>query len=165
MMSYDVILIAALALPLLVFMVFRVNAAMVFLSVCLGAVLVDHVASDASMIAGSFSPKTNSLSQTTIDLGLLLIPPLVTTIIMALSLHGRLRVFINLFPAAAASMLLVLLAVPMLPRSLAFNLMTQNTWRILSNSEALVIGAGALVSLFFLWTQRGSFRRHDKHKH
>lgn len=164
-MTHEVTLIAALALPVLLFLFLRVNAAMVFLSVCLGAVLVDHVAGDANMIVGSFSPKTNSLSQTTIELCLLLIPAIVTTIIMALSVHGRLKVVINFFPAAAASMLLVLLAVPMLPRGLAYNLMTQDTWRLLSNAEALVIGAGALVSLFFLWTQRRNFRHHDKRKH
>jgi hypothetical protein len=53
----------------------------------------------------------------------------------------------------------------MLPRGLAFNLMTQDTWHLLSNAEALVIGVGALVSLFFLWTQRRNFRHHDKRKH
>ena len=164
-MSYDVILIAALVLPVLVLLTFRVNAALVFLSVCLGAVLVDHVAGDADLIVNSFSPTTNSLSQTTIQLLLLLVPTIVTTVIMVFSVHGKLRGFLNLFPAAASSMLLVLLAVPMLPRGLAFNLMTQEAWRILSNAEALVIGVGALISLFFLWTQRRNFRHHDKRHH
>ena len=88
-MSYDVILIAALILPVLVFLFLRVNAALVFLSVCLGAVLVDHVAGDADLIVNSFSPTTNSLSQTTIELLLLLVPPVITAIIMALTVHGR----------------------------------------------------------------------------
>jgi len=164
-MSYDLILISALVVPTLLFLVLRVNAAMVFLSVCLGAVLVDHVAGDASMIVGSFSPKTNSLSESTIELALLLIPAIVTTIVTLLSIHGKLRVVLNIFPAAAASMLLVLLAVPMLSRGLAFNLMHQNTWRVLSNAEASVVGVGAMVSLFFLWTQRRSFKEHDKRRH
>ena len=164
-MSHDVILITALALPILLFLILRVNAALVFLSVCLGAVLVDHVAGDANMIVGSFSPTTNSLSQSTVELSLLLIPAIVTTIIMAWSVHGRIKVVLNFFPAAASSMLLVLLTVPMLPRGLAFALMTEPTWRVLSNAEALVIGLGALVSLFFLWTQRRNFRHHDKRKH
>lgn len=164
-MPHDVILMAALVLPVLLFLFLRVNAAMVFLSVCLGAVLVDHVAGDASLVAGSFSPTTNSLSQTTIELSLLLVPAVATTVIMALSVHGKIRIFLNLFPAAAASMLLVLLAVPMLPKGLAFALMSEQLWGWLSNAEALVIGAGALVSLFFLWTQRRNFRRHDKRKH
>ena len=164
-MSYDVVLIAALALPVLLFLILRVNAALVFLSVCLGAVLVDHVSRDADLLVNSFSPTTNSLSQTTIELLLLFVPTVLTAVIMAFSVHGRMRVFLNIFPAAASSMLLVLLAIPMLPRGLAFNLMTQDTWRILSNAEALVIGAGALVSLFFLWTQRRNFRHHDKRHH
>jgi len=164
-MTHEITLIAALALPILIFLFLRVNAALVFLSVCLGAVLVDHVAGEANMIAGSFSPTTNSVSQTTIELCLLLIPAIVTTIIMAFSVHGRIKVVLNFFPAAASSMLMVLLAIPMLPRGLAFNLMTQDAWRLLANAEALVIGAGALVSLFFLWTQRRNFRHHDKRKH
>ena len=164
-MSHDLILILALTLPILLLLILRVNAAMVFLSVCLGAVLVDHVSNDANLIVGSFSPTTNSLSQTTIELLLLLVPTVTTAVIMALSVHGRLRIFLNLFPAAASSMLLVLLAVPMLPRGLAFALMTQPTWRMLSNAEALVIGIGAIISLFFLWTQRRNFRNHDKRKH
>lgn len=163
-MSHDITLIVALVLPVLLWLVLRVNAAMVFLSVCLGAVLVDHVAGDANLIVGSFSPTTNSLSQTTIELSLLLVPAIVTSVIMAFSVHGRLKVFLNIFPAAAASMLLVLLCVPLLPRGLAFALMTQPTWRFLSNAEALVIGLGALVSLFFLWSQRRNFRHHDKRK-
>lgn len=164
-MSHDLILILALSLPILLFLILRVNAAMVFLSVCLGAVLVDHVSSDANLIVNSFSPTTNSLSQTTIELLLLLVPTIITAIIMSFSLHGKLRVFLNLFPAAASSMILVLLAVPMLPRGLAFELMTQPTWRMLSNAEALVVGVGALVSLFFLWMQRRNFRHQDKRKH
>jgi len=164
-MSHDIALIIALALPILIFLLLRVNAALVFLSVCLGAVLVDHVASDANMIVGSFSPTTNSLSQTTIELCLLLVPAVITTIIMSFSVHGRLKVVLNFFPAVASSMLLVLLAIPMLPHGIAFAFMIQPSWRMLSNAEAMVISLGALVSLFFLWTQRRNFRGHNKKKH
>lgn len=138
---------------------------MVFLSVCLGAVLVQYVGSQAIDMLGLFTPKANSASQTTIDLCLLLAPAIVTTIVMALSVHGRLKVVLNAVPAAAASMLVVLLTVPLLPKGLMFALMGQPAWRLLSNAEALVVGVGALVSLFFLWTQRRNFRHHDKRKH
>jgi hypothetical protein len=164
-MSHDFVLIVALAVPLLLFVVLRVNAAMVFLSMCLGAVLVDHVGTEAITMLGLFTPKANTASQTTINLCLLLIPAVVTAVFTALSVHGRAKVTLNIVPAAAASMLAVLLVVPELPRGLMFSLMNQQTWRVLSNAEALVIGAGALVSLFFLWTQRRNFRHHDKRKH
>ena len=164
-MSHNIVLIIALAVPVLLFVFLRANAAMVFLSVCLGAVLVDHVAPEANTMLGLFTPRPSQLSQTTIGLALLLIPAIMTTVITALSVHGRLKVVLNVVPAAAASMLLVLLIVPLLPRGLMFTLQSQPAWRILWNSEAFVIGAGALVSLFFLWTQRRNFRRHDKRKH
>jgi len=164
-MSHNLVLILALALPTLLFVLLRVNAAMVFLSVCLGAVLLDHVAGQAVDMLGLFTPKRNVASQTTIDLCLLLAPAIVTTVVTAFSVRGRLKVVLNVIPAAAASMLAVLLTVPLLPKGLMFALMTQPTWRILSNGEAMVVGAGALVSLFFLWTQRRSFKEHDKRKH
>lgn len=164
-MSYNIVLILALALPALVFLFLRVNAAMVFLSVCLGAVLVDHVASEAITMLGLFTPKANQISRMTIELILLLAPAVVTTILAVFSVHGRVKVVLNLIPAAAASMLAVLLVVPLLPRSLMYSLQSQEVWRMLWNAEALVVGAGALVSLFFLWTQRRSFRNPDKHKH
>ncbi len=138
---------------------------MVFLSVCLGAVLVDHVAPEANTMLGLFSAHPSKLSQTTIQLFLLLAPMIATTVITALSVQGRLKIVLNAVPAVAASMLLVLLIVPLLPNGLMFEFESQPVWRFLWNSEAFVIGAGALVSLFFLWTQRGSFRRHDKRKH
>lgn len=164
-MSHNIVLVVALALPVLLFVLLRANAAMVFLSVCLGAVLVDHVAPEANTMLGLFSAKPSQLSQTTIELALLLVPAIVTTVITALSVHGRLKVVLNIVPAAAASMLLVLLIVPLLPKGLMFAFESQPAWRVLWNSEAFVIGAGALVSLFFLWTQRRNFRRHDKRRH
>lgn len=164
-MSHNLILIIALAVPALLFVFLRVNAAMVFLSVCLGAVLVQHVAPEANTMMGLFTPKPSKFSQATIELVLLLVPAIVTTIITALSVHGRLKVVLNVVPAAAASMLAVLLVVPLLSGGLMHSLESQPTWRLLWNSEAFVIAAGALVSLFFLWTQRRNFRHHDKRKH
>lgn len=164
-MSHNLILVLALVIPAIVFIGLRVNAAMVFLSVCLGAVLVEHVANQAIDMLGLFTPKANSFSVTTIELCLLLAPAIVTTVLSSFSVHGRVKIMLNIVPAAAASMLAILLTIPLLPKGLMFALMDQPAWRILSNAEALVIGFGALVSLFFLWTQRGSFRRHDKRRH
>jgi hypothetical protein len=165
-MNYNLALILALLLPALLFIFLRVNAAFVFLSVCLGAVLVDHVGNQAHDMLGLFAPKVNSASRTAVDLALLLTPVVLTTIVMVLSVRGKWKVILNAVPAIAASMLMVILAVPLLSRGLSFNLMHQPVWNALSKAEALVVGLGALVSLFFLWLGRASFRsKHDKKKH
>jgi hypothetical protein len=164
-MSHDLMLIVALAVPAVLFIMLRVNAAMVFLSVCLGVVLVEFVAGQANEMIALFAPRINSVSRMTLELILLFLPAVATAIFTLFSVHGRVKVLLNAVPAVAASMLAVLMAVPLLPRGLRFALEGQPVWRMLSKSEALVVGLGALVSLFFLWSQRASFKHHDKRKH
>jgi hypothetical protein len=164
-MPHDLALIIALALPVLIFVVLRVNAAMVFLSLCLGEILVQYVAQAANdMLKGSM-PHVSQVSTSTLQIVVLLAPAVVTTIVTAFSLHSRLKTFGNIVPAVGAGALAVLLAVPLLPTALRLSLETQTTWQYLSNAEALVIGVGGLVSLVFLWAQRASFKQRDKRRH
>lgn len=164
-MSENVVLLVALALPVVIFALLRVNAALVFLSLCLGAVLTQYVGSEASTMMGMFAPKIGSASATTVDLVLLLAPAVATSVFTLLSVHGRLKILCNIVPALAASGLTLLLVVPRLPTALMVELQSQQVWKIVSKSSALIVGVGALVSLFFLWTQRSNFKHHDKRKH
>jgi hypothetical protein len=164
-MTHDLALILALAIPAALFIVLRINAALVFLSMCLGAVLLNSVATEANDMIAMFMPRISSATEMGIEFALLLGPAVATSIFTLLSMHGRIRVVANAFPAAASSMLAVLLAVPLLSPGLRYALESQQVWRILSGAEALVIGLGAVVSLFFLWTQRSAFKHHDKRRH
>jgi hypothetical protein len=40
----------------------------------------------------------------------------------------------------------------------------EQAWHIQSNAQSLVIAAGAVVSLGFLWTQRQFFQHRDKRR-
>lgn len=163
-MSHNLALIIALAAPVVLFTVLRINAALVFLSLCLGAVLVEYVAGEANSLITLFSEQAGTVSASTMQLTLLLAPAIVTCVVTVLSLHGRLKVLLNILPALAASSLALLLVVPLLPTGLRFELETQEVWRHLVKAQALVVGVGALASLFFLWMQRGSFKQHDKRR-
>ena len=164
-MTHEIALILALALPAALFIVLRINAALVFLSMSLGAVLLNSVAAEANDMIAMFMPRISLATEMGIEFALLLGPAVATSIFTLFSLHGRIKVAANVFPAAASAMLAVLLAVPLLPPGLRYALESQQVWRILSGAEALVMGLGAVVSLFFLWTQRGALRHHDKRKH
>lgn len=155
-------LLIALAAPVLVFTILRVNAAIVFLSLCLGAVMVQYVASDANSLLALFSARAGSASASTIQLGLLLSPMVVSTVVTIFSVHGRLKATLNMFPALAAGLLGLLLAVPLLPGGIRDVLQTQAVWKELVQAQALVVGAGALVSLVFLWTQRAHFKQPER---
>lgn len=157
-------LIIALAAPVIVFTVLRINAALVFLSLCLGAVLVEYVAGEANSLITLFSKEAGTVSASTMQVTLLLAPAVVTSVVTVFSLHGKAKILINLFPAVAASALAVLLVVPLLPNGIRYDVETQEVWKHLVKAQALVVGVGALASLVFLWMQRGSFKHHDKRR-
>lgn len=164
-MSHNVALLIALAAPVFVMTVLRINAALVFLSLCLGAVLVEYVAGEANSLVTLFSGQTGTLSTSSIQLALLFVPALVTCVVTIFGMHGKLKVPLNALPALGASALAVLLTVPLLPFGLRFALEEQAVWEHLVRAQALIVGAAALVSLVFLWTQRRSLKHHDKRRH
>lgn len=155
-MPHDFQLIIAFVVPLIVITVLRINAAMVFLSVCLGYVLVELVAKDANSLISFLAPKTGSLSQTTWQLAMLLIPVILTSVILIFSIKGRIRVLLNILPAAATSVLLIMLIVPLCTPGLRYAVQSEPLWHYLSEAQAMVVGLGAFISLLFLWTQRRS---------
>src|ERR1700733_5844066 len=114
-MNQDITLIIALAVPIIVFLALRVNASLVFLSLCLGAVLVQYVAPEANSFLQLISAHVNGISSMRVQLLLLVAPAVVTTVVTVFSVHGRLKGVVNILPALAASALFVLLAVPLLP--------------------------------------------------
>lgn len=163
-MNQNIALIVALAVPTIVLTVIRMNASLVFLSLCLGAVLVQYVGNEANELIRLISPHAGAVSDSTVRFLLLLAPAAVTCVVTICSVHGRLKNVINFLAAIAASALFVLLAVPALPPGLMHALQHQQTWHYLSNSQSLVVAAGAVVSLGFLWAQRSFFQHQDKRR-
>ncbi len=163
-MPHNLILILALALPTLAIVALRVNGAMMFLSLCLGAILVQYVGSSSNDLLDLISPQAGSFSKGTIDLALLLVPAVVTGIVTLMTVHGKVRVLFNILPALATSTLAVLLAVPLLSAHMAAALERESLWHVISHAESIIVSSGALVSLLALWTQRRSFKTHDDHR-
>lgn len=155
-MNPTIILIALLAAPVVVLMLLRVNAALVFLSLCLGSVLVQFVAPDASTILSSTMAQRHGIpsSQLYTNLGLLLLPVILTIIIMIRSVRGKGRLTYNLLPSAGVGALLALLAVPLLSVNLTQSITALPLWHKLESLQTLIIGVNTLLALLFLWMQR-----------
>jgi hypothetical protein len=163
-MPNNIEIIVALAVPIIVLTILRINAAMVFLSLCLGYVLVQFVANDTDSLISFIAPNHNSMSASTWRLVMFLIPVVLTSIIMLFSIKGRLRVAFNVLPAAGVSVLGLLLAVPMVTPGLRGAIQSQTIWWDIAKAQALIVGVSALLSLLFLWTQR-PMHRHTEDKH
>lgn len=163
-MPHNIQLIIALLIPFVVLTSLRINAAMAFLSLCLGYVLVELVAKDANSLISFLAPQADSISKTWWQLGMLFLPLVLTCIIMIFSVKGRIRGIFNALPAIATSVVALLLAVPLFTPGLRNALQQEQLWRQISDGQAMVVGIGAFVSLLFLWTQhRGGKKDESKH--
>ena len=124
-MTPSIILGAIVLIPVLILMVLRINAALVFLSLCLGYVLVQFVADDANSFVSLIktAPGADKVANTNnfIQLLLLLLPVVLTSLYMIKTVKGA-KLFLNIFPAAGVGMLGALLVVPLLSKGLADNI-------------------------------------------
>lgn len=139
--------------PAIVLTVLRVNAAVVFLSLCLGNVLVKFMGSDAISLVTTFVPHAGQVSESTIQIGLLLLPAVLTTIFMVHSVR-RVRVVLNIVPALTIGLLGLLLVEPLLSPGTQGTISQSTIWQHYTQAQSLIVGLSALISLAFLWFER-----------
>jgi hypothetical protein len=148
-----VLLISLLGVPVVLMTVLRMNASLVFLSVCLGAVLLQFVGEDAVLFVNMFAPHNVVLSRSTVRLALLLIPVVLTMLFMIKSVKGS-KLLYNILPAVGASFLLLLLVKPLLSPGTIGTINASPLWPQIERLQDLIVGMSALICLFFLWIQR-----------
>ncbi len=162
-MQQSDIVLAALVAPLIIMTVLRINAVMVFLALCLGAVILRYVGGDANAILRFLLPHASgNVSKSTLDLVLLLGPAVATAFFMIFSVKGKVRTLTNVLPAAGASLLAVLLAVPILAPGLRYAIEGLGVWQSMMRGQDLIVGVSALMSMVYLWMQRPAHRKKKK---
>ncbi|HSW74813.1 MAG TPA: hypothetical protein VLG16_02995 [Candidatus Saccharimonadales bacterium] len=153
-MPHDVLLLTILIAPVVLLMFFRVNAVLVFLSLCLGEVLVRYVAGNANSLLTFVAPNVPPNILNVLQVAVLLAPVVLTSMFMIGTVHGKGKLVLNILPAVGVGLLGVLLAVPLLPPGQRFGIESQDLWAQLTKLQALIVGASAFVGLVFLWAQR-----------
>lgn len=166
-----VIALAGIVLvPIILLMILRINATLVFLSLCLGSILVQFAADDVSGLLALFSarvPENIDTGNNNISLVLLLLPTVLTAIFMIRTVRGHGKLLINLLPAAGVGLLGALLVVPLLPEGLSQSITDASIWSQMQSAQGTVVGAAASICLLVLWMQRphgGHEGKHGKHK-
>lgn len=150
--SAELLVIGLFVVPVLLLVLLRVNAALVFLSLCLGYVLTQFLMQDTKALVDLFLPHT-SVGVPVLRIALLVLPAAVTMLFMFHTVKGS-KLVLNIAPAAAAGSLLVLLVVPLLSPGLYHSVTMMPAWHLVARSESLIIGGGALLTLLFVWLQR-----------
>ncbi len=157
--SNELIVIGLFLVPVVLLMLLRVNAAFAFLSVCLGYVLMQFTSVDVRTFADAFMPQA-TLGGNVMQLVLLLGPVLLTMLFMVHTVRGT-KFVLNILPAAGVGFLVVLFVTPLLSPGISHAMMMLPIWRQFSRMQSLAVGAGALISLFLLWSHRP---HHEKEK-
>jgi hypothetical protein len=152
-MSPTYLVIAFIAVPALLLTLLRVNATLVFLSLCLGQVLVQFVGNEAASTVGIIA-SDGSTNQALVSLGLIVTPAIFTTLFMIRTIKGKLRLALNILPALAVGVLGLLLIEPLLAPGIRSSLEASSAWNLVQGLQTLVVGVSAIVSMFFLWLQR-----------
>ena len=168
-MSSAITLACIVFIPIAIVIALRVNATLVFLSLCLGDVLAQFVPNDTTSLNGVLSSSHISANIHTTDNGwkiaLIALPVVVTTLIMIHTIKGNSKVLLNLLPAAGLGLVGALLVVPLLPPAAAEGILENSLWQQLINVQGIIVGVSALACLVFLWMQRPkpSSGKHGKH--
>jgi hypothetical protein len=168
-MSPAITLACIVFIPIAVVVALRVNATLVFLSLCLGDVLAQFVSTQANSLTGVLSSSHITANIHPTDSGwkiaLIVLPVIATTLIMIHTIKGNSKVVLNLFPAAGLGLVGALLIVPLLPPAAAQGILENTLWQQLINVQGIIVGVSALACLIFLWMQRPkpSSGKHGKH--
>ena len=166
-MTSEIILGAIVLVPIAILLLLRINATLVFLSLCLGNVLVQFVSPDANSFFRLFSakvPKGLDNGNDSVRLILLLLPVVLTAIFMIRTVKGHGRLILNVLPAVGVGLLGTLLVVPLLPSGLSYNIVDSSLWSQILKAQNLIVSVSALACLIVLWLQRPKTGgKHGKH--
>lgn len=163
-MTSLIVLAALAAVPVILIVALRVNAAIAFMSLCLGSVLVTYTTSDAVSIASGLSSHPGGGITRWVSLVLLIIPFILATLFTRKNVKGGARHVLNFIPALATGVLLALLVTPLLGGALQDQVQQQELWRTLDNLQTAILLGGAFFSLLFiLVTHRHHHEAEGKH--
>lgn len=144
----DAILALMIAGPAVITYFLKSNAALGFLSLCVGFVLSTSVITDLKHL---LSETNLSLTASTLALILLLGPLAVTMLVTRRSAGKGFKLGLHLLTALCVGGLLALSIGPIINTSSQMNLAGSQIWKNLQKTQSVVIGAGALLSLILIW--------------
>ena len=144
-MTSAITLACIIIAPIAIIVFLRANATLVFLSLCLGDVLGQFVASNSLTTILSSSHITASLHAPDNNwrLVLLLLPVIITAALMFHTVKGS-RKILNMLPAIGVGLVGALLVVPVLPAATAQDAINNSLWSQLTNYQGIIVILSAL---------------------
>lgn len=158
----SLILLAVIAVvPILLGLLFRVNAVFLFLSAAAGYILVQYIADDASLALDMIvrTPHNTLYAQ----LGVLIAPTLVTLFLLRRTMP-KTAGLLHIPLVVASGLALAAMALPLLDSQAQEKIFANQYGAMLRDSQDIVIGAAAGLALIVMWlTSRHKEEKKKKH--
>ncbi len=148
--------------PIVLIILLRTNAALVFLALCAGDVLSKYLGDDVVRMYQTFSSNTGGNDLAYVRIGLLLLPAILTLVFLSRSVSGA-RHAINVVPAVLTGAVTSLLVVPLLPAGSKFSIYGTQAWSVIQQFQGVIVGAAVLASMLMLWSSQKGLRRGKHH--
>lgn len=154
----------AVAVPAVLLLLLRTDAATVFLSLAVGGILERIAGNDITSALATFSARTNTeIGMAVVHIGLIVVPAIITALVLRRSVSSA-KLLVNIFPAVATGAVGLLLIVPLLPANIRITVINSNIWSLIDKSQVLIVGVSVLSSLLVLWFGK-PHKEHGKKHH
>ena len=142
----------------------KASGAIVFMAVCLGAVLSKYATADVADAITGFGRTNIAVTDQWVSIALLILPVVLALLFTRGSVKGS-RTLFNIIPALATGVLIVLLVTPLLPADIQRQITNQDAYQMLSNLQTAVLLAGAFFGLLQLFVSHSKTHKDEKEKH
>jgi hypothetical protein len=146
-MNAAIILGVLAGVPVVLALIRRVSAVLLFLSVAGGSLLVTHLSDDATLVSRMVSRSANVPMITSI---VLLVLPVLLTLLLLKKTMPRSKLLLHIIPLLATGLSLAVLALPLLPSHMQAELFAAPYGAPLKNSQDLVIGGTTVLVLLLM---------------
>ena len=147
-----VILATIVGLPILLALLFRVNAIFLFLGVATGVLLAQYISDDTSLVIDSFFSRVNVDQY--VKLILLLLPVVLTLLFLRKTMNSS-QLLLHLVPIILTSIALATLVVGYLPGGVQHNLDANRYGHLILSAQNVAIAAASLLTLILAWLTGG----------
>ena len=155
----DVVLAILVLAPLAVTLLLKSNAALAFLALCAGFVVISFTNINIQDLTKNLSFQ---LTSSTFNLILLTAPYVLTLLLRRKAFNGQAKAILQYVAALCGGGLLALVAVPLLNESVRLNFANSWAWNDLQKIQTPLIVAGVVISLGLVWFHKPA---HTPKKH
>lgn len=134
--------------PLVLSLLFRVSAVMLFLSIAIGSLLVKYFGDDASVVLGSFVHSANLERITNLSLQLL---PVALTLFFLRKSASAGQFILHIVPLVLSSAALGMMALPLLSAGTQGAFYNTSVGKSVKPADDVIIGAASVSVLLLAW--------------